>query len=155
MTSHDTAMLAELIAQKRDCLAQMRDLGLRQLELINGGEIAKLIKVLSGKTHLIGVLQKIEDDLKPFHEQDPAERTWRLPEDRARCADDVTACQELLSEIVKQEKQSESRLIERRDKVGVQLHDAHAAGQARGAYFAQSDPKTGMLDLTSNLGGTE
>ncbi len=155
MTSHDTELLANLIAKKRECLSRLRDLGSRQLELIDGGEITDLLRVLSGKTHLIGLLQKIEDELKPFGAQDPAQRTWRSPEDRARCAEHVADCQELLAEIVKQERQSEGRLTERRDAVGVQLHDAHAAGRARGAYFAEHGPKTGMLDVTSNMGGTQ
>ena len=155
MNTHETELLADFIARKRDCLTQLRDLGSRQLELIEGGDLTGLIKVLSAKTHLIGVLQKIENDLKPFHSEDPKERKWRLPEDRARCADDAAACQELLGEIVKQEQQSESRLKDRRDEAGVQLHDAHAAGRARGAYFDQSGPRSGTLDVTSHLGGAQ
>ena len=154
MTDHDTQSLANLVAKKHECLAQLRDLGARQLELIDAGNLTDLVKVLSAKTHLISALQEIEDRLAPFHAQDPADRAWRSPEERALCADHAAKCQEILGEIVRQEKQSESHLSRRRDEVGVQLHDAHVAGQARGAYFAQSGAQTGMLDVTSHLGGT-
>ena len=152
MTFHETDLLIALIAKKQECLAQMRDLGSRQLELIGEGDLTQLLKVLSAKQQVIGALQDIEKDLVPFGNQDPSKRQWRSAEDRTRCAEQAAACQNILGEIVLQEKESEKRLTKRRDAVAVQLHDAHAAGKARGAYFAQSDLKTGMLDLTSGLG---
>ncbi len=152
MTFHETDLLIALIAKKQECLAQLCDLGARQLELIDDGDLTQLLKVLSAKQHVIGALQGIEKDLDPFSNQDPSERQWRSTEDRTHCAEQAAACQHLLGEIVLKEKESESRLTKRRDAVAVQLHDAHVAGKARGAYFAQSGLKTGMLDVTSDSG---
>ncbi len=152
MTFHETDSLMALIANKQECLTQLCELGARQLELIDEGGLTQLLKVLSAKQHVIGALQGIEKDLKPFGNQDPSGRQWRSPKDRTHCAEQAAACKRLLSEIVRQEKESENQLKKRRDAVAVQLHDAHAAGKARGAYFAESDLKTGMLDVTSDSG---
>jgi len=149
MTPLETDRLCDLITRKRVCLAELRDLGRRQLDLIQQDDMTQLLKVLSAKQHLIGNLQGIQRDLEPFRDQDPEQRRWRSPDDRARCAQEAAMCRQLLGEIVAQEKQSEGRLAQRRDETAIRLREAHAASLARGAYHADVKPTTGMLDVTS------
>ena len=56
----------------------------------------------------------------------------------------------MLEEIIAQEKQSEEVLSRRRDEAAARLQGMHAAGQARGAYTAPSQPGFSQLNLLSD-----
>ena len=149
MESFETDRLAELISRKLACLVQLCDLGRQQADLIEKDEMTQLLKVLAAKQHLIGSLQSMERELAPFRNQDPQQRQWRTPADRARCADEASLCRQMLAEIVTQEKQSEGRLAKRRNEAAQRLRLAHAAAQACGAYQNDTRTDTGMLDVMS------
>ena len=53
-----TDVLAELVVKKHDLLVQLRDVGLRQIELIDGGDMTQLLKLLSSKQRLLNGLPK-------------------------------------------------------------------------------------------------
>ena len=150
MTASDTEQLSLLVGRKRDCLAQLRELGRRQIELIAAGDLGQLLKVLAGKQRLLAGLQTIEHELNPFRDQNPEDRSWRSPADRDACARLLTHCNSLLAEIMEQERQSERQLIEHRDEAASRLHGSQAASQARGAYAAQTHGITGQIDLSSD-----
>lgn len=143
-----TDLLGDLIRRKHNCLLHLRDLGQRQLGLVRQGSMDELLDVLAAKQHLLVELQRIERGLDPFRKQDPEARSWRSPEDRQRCAEELARCDALLAEIMTQEKQSEQELIRRRDEAARRLQGAHTAAQARQAY-AGDPPATAGLDLTS------
>jgi hypothetical protein len=149
MAEMNTDRLAELIGKKHACLLQLRDFGRRQDELVDGEDVALLLKLLASKQHLISNLQNIEQDLAPFREQDPERRPWRCAEDRSRCAHVAAECQQLLGEIVQQEKASEDRLKKRRDEVKARLTIAQAAAQVRGAYRPEMARSSAVLDIAS------
>jgi len=150
MAHSETERLAELIGKKHECLTGLRDLGRRQLDLVHSGEMTQLLKVLSAKGHLIGLLQQIEKGLEPFRHQDPERRSWPSAEDRRRCAQQAAACQQLLAEVMEQEKQSEHVMRSRRDETAEQLSRTQTADQARRAYVQEDGPRSGMLDVTSD-----
>lgn len=145
----ETDLLADLIARKHECLVELREMGRRQLELVRLGEIARLLDLLSAKQTAMAQLQWIQRALDPFRDQPPGARRWRTPEVRERCAAQLAQCETLLGEIVGQEKQSESELVQRRDEVAGRLEKAHAAREARGAYHAEPRAQGNRLDLTS------
>ncbi len=60
MDENNTAILSERIKQKHELLVQLRDIGLRQLELIGSGDMNQLLKVLAAKQRLLGILQTVE-----------------------------------------------------------------------------------------------
>lgn len=136
MNSIPTDKLAELIAKKHGVLSQLCEIGHRQSELAERGDVPDVLKLLAVKQQLIGALQNVEQQLGPFRGEDPEARQWRKPEDRARCARQAEDCNQLLSEIVYLEKQSEDKMVARRDLVANQLQQVHSAHQARGAYAA-------------------
>lgn len=139
-TSH-TERLARLIDDKLSCLLQLRDLGDRQQQLIEGGEMTQLLDLLATKQRFIGILQAIERDLTPFRGEDPQERVWPSPQDRSRCAERSARCNELLNELVGQEKANESLMQQRRHAVADRLHQVHAQSRASGAYRAHARGK--------------
>lgn len=144
----ETDLLADRISKKHDLLVQMRDLGKRQIEFIELGDLTQLLRVLSAKQRLLSGLQSVEKELLPFRNQDPESRTWRSAEDRARCAQIARSTETLLAEIMLQERQSETHLSARRDEAAVALEGAHTAAEARGAYTNYA-PQGGHLDLSS------
>ena len=157
MSNTSTDKLAKLIAQRRQCLMQMRDLGRKQAELIATGDMGALLRLLSAKQQLITALQAIERELAPFHAEDPDSRTWPTPEGRAECARQAEDCRQLLAEVMQLEKQNEERITVRRDEVASQLQTAHAASVARGAYQAQNQrnvPKPKMATGTDDPQGS-
>lgn len=129
--------LADLIAKRRHCLVKLRDLGLKQSELITAGDMGPLLRLLSAKNQWIVAVQAIEKELGPYHEQDPAERVWASENLRSQCADQAAECKQLLDEIMQLERQNEREMTDRRDQVANQLQTAHAAGAVRTAYQAQ------------------
>jgi hypothetical protein len=144
-----TDILKDLLRIKRECLLQLRDAGQKQLELIDGGDMASLMDLLSAKQRPLAALQRIERALDPFRNQDPRLREWRTDADRMQCSEQIKECETLLGEIIRQEKICEAALIRRRDEAAVQLRGAHLAGYARQAYLPPSDAQLPKIDLFS------
>jgi len=133
----ETDILAQLVANRLECLSQLRALGTRQLGLVAEGDLTALLRVLAGKQRLLMRLQSLEAELAPFRNEAPEDRVWREPADRVRCARMAEVCTVLMAEILEQERQSESQLQTRRDEASTQLHGMHRAGQAYDAYRAE------------------
>lgn len=138
MQELSTKLLADLVAKRRKCLVQLRDLGVRQSQMIADGEMAELLRLVAAKQQLIVALQAIERQLAPFHEQDPESRNWESPALRAQCAADAEACRELIQEVMAMEQAGERQMIERRDAVASQLRMAATGSRVRDAYQAQT-----------------
>jgi hypothetical protein len=133
---HSTERLAELVRHKHQVLSRLRDAGLRQTDLVARGEISTLLKVLAAKQHLIATLQSLEHELRSYYGEDPEQRVWRSPQERAECAQRVSECNALLEEIVRLEKVGAEKISARRNEVAEQLQQVHSAAQVRGAYEA-------------------
>jgi hypothetical protein len=133
-----TDILVQLVRARYTCLVQLRDLGRRQLELIDQGNVTALLDVLSVKQKPLRDIQRIEKALDPYRGQDPEQRPWRSAEDRADCAQMVQQCDALLKEIVAEEKRCEEIMVRKRDAAAVRLQQLRSAGQAQGAYAATS-----------------
>ena len=118
-------------------LLQLCDVGRRQQRIVEEGETATLLQLLSAKQTLISSLQQLERDMAPYHAENPDARIWPTAEERARCAQQAAECNQLLEQIVAMEKQSADRMTARRNEVAAQLRHVYAAGQARDAYAAQ------------------
>ena len=149
MTTAKTDVLVQLVRARLACLTQLRDIGRRQLELIDQGHVAGLLELLSAKQRPLFDLQRIERALDPFRGQDPERRPWPTPADRAACAEQVRQCESLLSEIVAQEKRCEALMTQQRDEAADRLHKFRTVGQAHGAYTAASRVEFSQLDVSS------
>jgi hypothetical protein len=131
-----TERLTELINKKHVVLAQLRDVGRRQMDLVNGGDVADLLALLGTKQQLISGLQTLEQDLTPYYAEDPDSRAWPSSQHRAACARQAAECNVMLEEIVAMEKRGAEKMIVRRNEVAEQLQQAHAATQIASAYEA-------------------
>lgn len=147
-TLWETDLLIELAAKRHRLLEQLYRLGRRQLELIDEGDMTQLIQVLSAKHHLLAEVQEVEKRLDPFRGQNPETRRWRNSQLRERCAELVVRVDQLLREVLEQEKIGETRLRQHRDEAAARLQVAHSATHARNAY-AGSAAHAGRLDLST------
>lgn len=136
MSAPSTTLLADLISKRRRCLVQLRDLGVRQGELISTGNMSDLLRLFAAKQQLIAALQTIEKQLIPFHEEDPDARRWESADARAACARDADDCRRLIEEVMAMETAGEQQMSARRDDVAHQLRTVAAAGRVREAYQA-------------------
>jgi hypothetical protein len=145
-TLWDTDLLSEIAGVRLSLLEQLHALGRRQLELIERGDMAHLIQVLAAKHNVLADLQQTEKRLDPFRGQPAETRRWRSEPLRQRCADVCRAADQMLREVMEQEKLAETRLQRHRDETAQRLQIAHNAGYARTAYTAPP-PRPGTLDL--------
>lgn len=146
----DTDQLAELLERRHACLSQVAYLSRRQVELIDGGDLGTLLKILAGKQQLLGDLHAIERGLDPFRHQQPDERHWPNPAARERCARLASESDRLLGEIFQLEQRSAGGLQQRRDAAAERLQGLHSAQEARGAYLDQPfDRAFSQLDLST------
>ena len=95
---NETEILKDLIRVKQEYLSQLRDMGRKQLALIDEGNMASLMDILSAKQRPLVTLQRIERALDPFRKQDPERRMWHSPGDRTQCAEQLKQCEILLPE---------------------------------------------------------
>jgi hypothetical protein len=149
MSEFETDILTQLVRARYTCLTQLRDMGRRQLELIERRNVTALLDVLAAKQRPLADIQRIERALDPFRSQDPEQRRWRTPADRAACAELVRQCDALLREIGVQERRCEELMTEQRDEIAVRLQQFRAAGQAHGAYAALARVDATQIDLFS------
>jgi len=150
MAALQTDILAELVLDKHRCLLRLRDLGRRQSELIETGDMTALLDLLAVKQRSLLRLQQVERELEPFRKQDADGRHWRSSQDRQACAERLRLCEGLFAEIVAREKSSESALKGHRDEAAARLHGVHDAETARGAYGSLAPGNTNQLDLLSD-----
>ena len=146
---YDTDRLAQLLRSRHDCLLELRDLGRRQMELIQRGELAALLDLLAVKQQSIGRLQQIERALDPFRDQPPQQRRWRSAEHRRRCAELVDQCQSLLAEVMAEEKQCEAALLCRRQQTLALLEKMQMTSNVQAAYAAEWGILGGQLNMLS------
>lgn len=137
-----TDNLARLIHQKHEVLMRLREVATRQASLVESGDVATLLKLLSAKQRLLTALQEVERRLAPHHDEDPEQREWPTPQHRAACAAEAAECSRLLQEVIAMEKQQEQVMTTRRDAIAGQLRTAHQAHAAHSAYQAHQSPKT-------------
>jgi hypothetical protein len=128
--------LAELVAKRHTCLAQLHRLGMKQAELIATGEMSSLMRLLSAKNQLIVALQSLEKQLEPFQNQQPEQRQWSSPALRQECQTLAEECRRLLEGVMQMERENEQQMTLRRDRIAHQLSSLQSAETARRAYQA-------------------
>jgi hypothetical protein len=61
-----TDLLSQLVRARLTCLTQLRDIGLKQMELVRDGNMTALLNLLSAKQRPLTELQRIESALDPL-----------------------------------------------------------------------------------------
>ena len=101
--------LAQLALCKLQIMKLLRKLAAQQLDVISGGDMTNLLKLLAAKQTVMDQLAKLEQQFDPFRGQDPETRDWSSTAAREECQRNVESCNELLMDIMRLEKQAETR----------------------------------------------
>jgi len=146
----NTETLASLIAQKLQLLELLARLSHAQVELIDSGDMTKLLPVLGAKQRLLAQMQQFEQALAPFRNDDPEQRIWASVAAREKCRADAQRSEQLLAEIMEMERQGEAEMIRRRDDTARRLEEMDTASRAHSAYFEVPVPATSFFDMSSD-----
>ncbi len=149
VTKTTTDEFARLLDAKHGVLLRLRELAERQVRIVSGGEVTKLLALLAAKQQQLAELQDLQRQLAPFRAQAPDARRWPSPAARERARETAAGCDAILSEILRLEKQCESELVDRRDAAAACWQGSQHAAQARTAYLQPSRPQDAQLDLSS------
>jgi hypothetical protein len=144
-----TDRLGELLALKHQLLVQLERLVVRQAELAGGDDWSALVKLLSAKHRVLTALRDTETALDVFRNDDPDSRAWRSPEARAAATSLVGQSAELLTRVMKMEKDAEQQLIERRNATAARLDELGRSSEARGAYAPKLPTAMSTLNVVS------
>jgi hypothetical protein len=151
MTSNSTAVLADLLGRKHDCLARLHELGLRKQEMIDVGAVgAGLFGILGETQQLIEQLQHLERSLDPYRGDDPARRVWSSEAERLRCSGLADRSARLLAEVLERDARCEETLRRRSDETAAQLAMVNSAVAARNAYYDDGGRYGSSLDVISD-----
>ncbi|MCH2115166.1 MAG: hypothetical protein MK171_09700 [Pirellulales bacterium] len=149
--------MTALIAKRLSCLTKLRDLGCKQSDLVTAGAISDLLRLIAAKNQLFVMLQAVEQQLTPYHADEPENRQWESSEQRTHCATQVSASTQLLEEVMQLERDNEKKMVRRRDALAGQFQAAHATSAAHTAYRTQQQPwsessSRAAAELRSNNG---
>lgn len=148
MERMDTETLAQLIDRKHVLLTQLRELAVKQAELVDAGSLSPMMSLLAVKQRLLKCVEQLETELDPFRQQDPDRRVWRSPEHRERARVVSTHCDELLQQIMSLEKDCESRMARRRDEAAERLQTVHTSSHAATAYSSVLGESAAQFDAS-------
>jgi flagellar biosynthesis/type III secretory pathway chaperone len=147
---NSTETLANLIAQKLQLLELLARLSRAQAELIDGGDMTRLLPVLGAKQQLLAQMQQLEPALAPYRDENPELRVWASPAARDRCRANAERSEQLLAEIMLLERQGEAEMVRRRDEAARRLEEVEVGSQAHSAYFEVPLPAASHFDMSSD-----
>jgi hypothetical protein len=142
--STSTERLATLIGAKLQVLEVLARLARRQLELIEAADMTGLIKLLAAKQSVMNQLQRLEQELAPFRDEDPERRCWTSPSERAACQAQAERCNGFLAEVMQLESRAETAMISRRELAAAALAEVENGSAARFAYVSHAAPVTAI-----------
>ena len=85
---------------------------------------------------LLNQLQTVEKALDPYRREDADARVWPSPQERRKCQVIAERANALLGELLQLERQSETAVVENRDRTSRELATATSALAARQAYVS-------------------
>jgi hypothetical protein len=150
-TANSTAVLAELVGRKHDCLVRLDELGRRKQELIDVGAVgAGLFGILAETQQLIEQLRQLERGLDPYRGDDPSRRAWSSEAERVRVSALAERSARLLADVLERDARCEETLRRRSDETAAQLALVNSAVAARSAYVDDGGRYGSSLDVISD-----
>lgn len=134
-----TEQLFSLMEAKLGLLSELRNLAIQQSDAVEKQDVAELLQLLGRKQGLMERLQAIQDQLRPFADEDPEQRRWSSPERRAACQATQRRCDQSIEEILVMEHRAIETMTSQRDAISGQLVQATDAMRLSRAYGFHSD----------------
>ena len=157
MDVEQTDQMAHWVRQRRDILADILRVTLRQETAIESGMVESLLEVLGEKDSLVDQLRGVQSRLAPMAAVPPAQRQWRDAETREQCGRQIEESARLQAAIVEIDGRCEQAMVERREELFDSLRETTGAAGAsrayasapRAAHNAARAAAGGSFDLTS------
>ena len=148
----DGAQLSALITERQSILAQLLELGTRQVDVIAAGRMSELMRILAEKQDPLQRLGEISELLRETAGEDPRGRKWNSQRDRDACRQAQDDCERMHIELLAIEAQCETALNESRNAIQQELQQIDSAHQAASHYaHAEASQTAGIrLDLSSD-----
>lgn len=148
----DGAQLSALITERQAILAQLLELGTRQVDVIAAARMSELMRILAEKQIPLQRLGEISELLRETASADPGSRKWNSQQDRDACRQAQDDCERMHIELLAIEAQCETALHESRDAIQQELQQIDSAHQAASQYaHAEATQTAGIrLDLSSD-----
>ena len=149
MTETSATRLLHLATARRDRLLRVHRIGLGQLDLIEQGDMGRLLGLLAEKSRELDSLKEIDAQLKPYRHGEQISLDWPSQEQQSECRQVLQQSEELIKAIVTQEQQSETRLQSKKNDIASQLKTVQGANVASAAYHQHAPTGASQLDLSS------
>jgi hypothetical protein len=144
-----TEQLFSLMEAKLGLLSELRSLAMQQSDAVDKQDVGDLLQLLGRKQGLMERLQAIQDQLRPFAEEDPETRIWSSPERRATCQANKRRCDQWIEEILVMEHRAIETMSSQREAISGQLVQATDAMRLSRAYGLHDDDPSNFESVIS------
>lgn len=146
MSEHGLANLLECFGREQRCYTSLLDLSRRQRELIDAGDIDLVLRVLGQKQLVLAEVADIERELEPWRRRWPRVRAELDDLSRQKLDAALHSVEELLAELIRSERESETALTASRDSVERELTRSREAAPVRRTYGSAERSGSVWLD---------
>ncbi|MFO0946995.1 MAG: hypothetical protein U1D30_13795 [Planctomycetota bacterium] len=140
MTNKELRELLEYFGREQACYTSLLDLSRRQKQVISGGNVDDLLKILGQKQQILSRVAEVENLLSPYKRNWRAVRMALDDNDRQVLDMALATVEELLAELIALERESEQLLVARRDACQQELSEAVDGGNVHHAYSTPASP---------------
>lgn len=119
---------------RRQCFADLLQISLNQLGLVESDDYAQLLRLLGGKQQILGRLEAISNREPQLWDKWRRERERLAPGARAVCEQTLAETECLLAELLEHERIATETLSRRRDQTAEQLAAVAGGSRVNQAY---------------------
>ncbi|MGL6226142.1 MAG: hypothetical protein ACRC10_05900 [Thermoguttaceae bacterium] len=131
-------ILSQIMRDRVQVLEQILMVSEKQHGLVQRNDITTLLKILARKQKFLENLDQLERALDPFRDIDPRDRYWQTEQERLDCERAINRSQELLSQILEWDRQSETILEKMKQQTQLDLKRLDCGAKVAGAYARQN-----------------
>ncbi|GHT32050.1 hypothetical protein FACS1894214_3760 [Planctomycetales bacterium] len=132
--------LYSLMQNEESVLTRLYSQSLTQLEIVRGGDTARLIEFLARKQQTVAEFEELQQQLAPHRNILPEQRKWKNENERKQTEELISRCGELLKMIVENDTASTGELSSQKDEVEKQLNRIQQNVQVNLTYAKQAAP---------------
>ncbi|NOX54382.1 MAG: hypothetical protein GXP27_08040 [Planctomycetes bacterium] len=142
MLSTEGIDFSTIFATRREYCRILLEMSRRQFELVQNADYAGLLELLGRKQRLLGRLDQLNQSHPDLWEQWRQRRDYLPAEARSRCERILKESEDLLAQVLAQEKQGTDLLTAQRDATQQQLETIAQGIQTQEAYRDHLAPAT-------------